>query len=193
MELKRAVDTTLKTALADGFINPIVFVYIDWPDNPVRVHSNVGVITWAGQTWAGAGELGNLTIPEEGEGIVPQGARLTIIGDTATALDEGARQDVRNKVVQIWVGVTTTPGGRDLIGEPMNAFAGVVDASTYEDLDRGVSAMFGVDVSTGVPARNAAQIVHSDEDQQARFFSDTLFRRVSHAAKWRTRPPTWPA
>ncbi|WP_299145976.1 hypothetical protein [uncultured Tateyamaria sp.] len=193
MELSRAIDAALAVTLASGFIKPVVFVHIDWPDNPVWVHSNTGEIEWNGQIWAGVGDLGSLTIPEEGEGIVPSEARLTIMGDAETALDESARQDVRGRVVSIWVGSTETPGGTDLVGEPLDAFSGTVDVPDYEDLERGLTAAFAIDVATGPGARSGAQIVHSDEDQQARFPGDTLFRRVSHAEKWRTNPPQFPA
>jgi hypothetical protein len=193
MDLERDIDPVLLAAYADPVIYPIGLIYIDWPTGPVRAHSGKGMLTFEGEEFAGVGELGGMNIPNEAAGIVPQQATLAISAVTGELLTYASEAAARGRLVTIWSGLTTTAGGVDLIGVPHKPFTGSIEKSDFQlSEDRRISTLTLL-VKAGQPARSGAQVVHSDEDQQAAHPGDTLFRRVAHAAKWNTNPPQWPA
>lgn len=193
MDIIRDIDATLFEALKERVIYPIVFVHIDWPSGPVRAHTGKGMVEFAGELWAGVGNLGRISIPDESDGIVPQGATLELAAEIGGLLDHVDEADARGRQVDMYLGVTNSPGGKSLRGVPERFFTGSVGKSDFDLSADRRTAVLTVQVKSGQPARSAAQIAHSDEDQQRSHPGDTLFRRISHAEKWRTNPPQWPA
>ena len=192
MDLRREIDPALLAALIGDMIYPIALTYLDWPGQAIRLHTNVGELEWNGQTWRGWGELGKLIIPDEGSGLIPEEAELHTLGPIAEVLsDLDEAQDAVGRSVQIWVGSTTEPGNLVLDGEPIEAFSGVIADNDAEISEDGSVAKIIERIRSGPSARARAEVTHSDEDQQARFAGDTLFRRVAHAEKLRANPPQW--
>ncbi|CUH66806.1 hypothetical protein TG4357_02650 [Thalassovita gelatinovora] len=193
MDLKRVVDPVLLAELSKPMFHPIALLHVDWPVTPLRVHSGRGNLTWGGDLYKGLGKIGKVSVPGEDIGLVPGEAVLQLVGPIAEVLGDVAEQQARGRLVQIWVGCTTKAGGNVLIGDPFEAFAGAIDENNFELSPDRTAARLSLQVKSGPSARSSARIVHSDEAQQAAYPGDTLFRRVAHAAKWRTNPPQWPA
>jgi len=197
MDFKRSVDPTLLAEFAKDAIYPVTFVFIDWPSDPVRAHSGAGTLAWDGHNWAGVGEIGRIDVPQEVAGMPPTEASFVVLMPIDEALNAAITDGLRGREVQVWVGATTEPGGTTLAGTPMSVFSGFVVGNDNPDAftmsEDGMTAIFQVRAQAGQPARAAASIVHSYEDQEALFPGDTFFRRVSEAGKWRTTPPQWPA
>ena len=57
MGITRGVDVDLLASLETSF-NPVVLVYINWPDGAVRAHNSVGTITVFGEDWLGVSYYG---------------------------------------------------------------------------------------------------------------------------------------
>lgn len=192
MDLKRDIDVALLAALSAEEIYPVALVFIDWPTGPVRAHTNPGMITFGSEEYAGVGELGSIRIPDEATSIVPESAVIVIASETTGLLTYADEEQARGREVGIWLGLTTEPGGTTLIGAPERVFTGSVVGSSFELSQNRRVATLSIDVKAGQPARSGAQVVHSNEDQQALFPGDTFFERVAHAEKWNTNPDSWP-
>lgn len=189
--VSRGVDTTLLTKWATGVVNPIAIVESVWPDGTVRIHSNVGSLSWDGHTWLGIGDVAGSAVSEEGGGSVPGEATLTIMGTLETVLGY-ADPDARGGEVQIWLGDTTEPGGLTLDGTPTRVFIGYLDANRMvHDFESG-DASLSVTAAAGPAAREFAAMYHSAEDQKARHPGDTFFERVATASQWRATPIKFP-
>ncbi|MEL7299378.1 MAG: hypothetical protein AAFM92_03250 [Pseudomonadota bacterium] len=192
MDLKRLIDPTLLTALAGEEIYPIALVFIDWPTGPVRAHTNTGTVAFEGEDFAGVGELGRIEIPDEATSLVPESAVIALASETTGLLTYADEDQARGSEVRMWVGLTTTPGGTTLKGVPEEVFTGSVVGSSFQLSEGRRIASLSIEVKAGQPARAGAQVVHSDEDQQALFPGDTFFQRIANAEKWNTTPDRWP-
>ncbi|MEH6522567.1 hypothetical protein [Sulfitobacter sp.] len=192
-DLERDIDPLLLAEYQKPIFYPIAMVYLDVPDGELFLHSGVGELSLDGQTWLGLGKIGSITIPIEAGGAVPEEAVLGVAGPADELLALADDQNTRGRQVDIYSGCTTTPGGAILIGAPLRVFTGSMGKSDFNLGEGRKLSTFSVKVKSGQPARSGAQIVHSDEEHQAKHPGDTMFRRVSNAAKWAKSPPQWPA
>lgn len=184
MAIERDIDPATLAAISNpaGFW-PVVLVYLDWPDAPVRVHSNGGDLSWGGQIWRGIGGVGQLQIPDEALGLGSDDATVGLMGLDDT-LDGYLDDDIRGRDGVIYFGAVTERDGAVLIGAPFPIFLGTMDAKTdllerdgSEDLVRGVS----ISITPGPSQRSSSGIYHSNEDQQLSFPGDTAGRLILQA------------
>jgi len=191
--LKRNIDPTTLAALAQPVINPIILVFLDWPDAPVYAHSNVGPLQWASQTWAGVGEFGELQMPDESLGdMASQPAEVRLLG-APEELDNYLNDPIRNREARIYFGAVTERSGTTLIGEPFEIFVGYMDAMRENTtVDGGVLRRDVIlTVANGPSQRSFAEVFHTYEDQKRRFPGDTAGRLTINAEAERDKL-TWP-
>jgi hypothetical protein len=175
--LVRTVDPALLSTLAQPVFFPIILVYIDWPGSPVYVHSNIGTVSFDGETWQGVGAFGDVDMPEEALGLASQAATLRLIG-LPQELDDYLDDPVRNRDASIWFGTVTERSGNQLTGDPVEIFSGYVDAMRDVFTSNDGEATRGVilSVAQGPSQRQRAEVYHTYEDQIAAFPGDTAGR-----------------
>ena len=183
MGLIREIDEDLLAALAEPF-HPVVLVFVDWPDDPVRVHSGSGTITWGGHDWTGLNGLnaGTVTLPDEAASLaMVEGA--AVVGGDPDRIDAvlADAEAAKGAAVQVWFGAVTERAGTVLIGEPFEAFSGKVGAVSDEDAPDGEFDMLRrvtVQLVSGPSQRARASAHHSYEDQRRTDPTDTAGRWV---------------
>lgn len=188
----RNLHEATKAALSSGLHNPIVFVFLDWPGGAVRVHSNVGSVTFGGNTWLGVGRFGSISVPAEGGGLSQTVAELKVIG-APEELDDFLESPIRGRVGEVWYGCVTQRAGNVLIGEPFRVFTGFMDAmlNTVEMDGGDVVRAITINVADGPSQRLSTSLFHTDEDQR-RAHPDDTGGRLSLFAEKRNRDLTWP-
>lgn len=186
MGLTRDIDADLLAALAGPF-HPVVLVFVDWPEDPVRVHSGRGTLSWEGEDWIGLADLnpGAVTLPDEAASLAMVEGQLVIGGDpdTIDAVLADA-EAARGAEVQIWFGAVTTRAGTTLVGEPFSVFAGGVGSVGDEDTPVGeidMARLVRVQLTSGPSQRSVAAAHHSYADQQRIDSDDTAGRWVMGA------------
>ena len=182
--LTRGVDADMLAAIA-GTWHPVVLIWLDWPDDPVRVHSGAGNIAWGGQAWTGIGDYGQIGYPGEGANMAVERLTLAYVSPTDEMLDRTEDQ-VRNIDGAIYVGAVTERAGRTLIGEPTEIFAGYMDALRYRlEADDGGSVTDRIELTlaSGPSARAVASVFHSYNDQIAKYPGDTAGRHLIEIEK----------
>ena len=193
----RDIDAALLAAMAAPVWYPVMLLDLDWPAGRIRAHSGTGTIAFGGDDYLGVGRFGAVTPPGEAFGLAAQPIEMTLFGLPPDVLEEisgpAFRSAARNRRGTVYIGATTEPGGNVLIGQPYNLSTGYVDVVRYTLRRQGEERQHGVQVSLGVgpSARAAAVVVHSAEDQQARFPADTAGRWLVDARK-RLEVMTWP-
>lgn len=183
MSLIREIDEDLLAALAQPF-HPVVLVFVDWPDDPVRVHSGSGVITWGGHDWTGLNGLnaGEVTLPDEAASLaMVEGA--AVVGGNPERIDDilADAETARGATVQVWFGAVTERAGTTLVGDPFEAFAGSVGSVSDTDTPVGEHDMaraVTVQLVSGPSQRARASAHHSYEDQRRTDPDDTAGRWV---------------
>jgi len=199
MELKRdSIPAALLTAMADlGGIYPIVMVYLDWPNDTLRVHSGAGEITYDGHTWHGVGTLGGINSDGgEQSGLVQSEMAVSLSGILADKISWATDDDIRGRDMEVFFGLTTRPGKGPLVSDPYSVFRGTMERPEFSSSgpdDQGrettVATVYGV---SGVPARADGEVVHSDADQQANYPGDTFFEHTGFATDVEIAPEVWP-
>lgn len=182
MVMSRGLEPEFVADLAAGGYNGTALIFVDWPGDPVRVHTGIGTLTWDGHDWTGIGVHGMgglLTLPGERSGIASTEGQA-VLGGMPDDIDAILSTDVRECMVQVWVSLTTSRAGNILSRNPAHMWAGYIDGlSDSED---------GTDPKGDVVRRIIAPLVsrqsqrlspsayHTDEDQQAEFPGDTAGR-----------------
>lgn len=192
MGLTRDIDPALLAAMSSPVWHPIMLVDLDWPAGRLRMHSGLGWIEHDGAQWAGVGRFGQVSAPGEGAGLAASPVVLTLFGLPDDVL-EMASSPIRDRDGDIWIGATTTAGGADLIGTPYRIITGYMDALRYTLRRDGGALEHGlqVDVGVGPSARAAATVLHSAEDQAAKYPGDTAGRHLINVQS-RVETMTWP-
>ncbi|MBB4207288.1 hypothetical protein [Roseinatronobacter bogoriensis] len=190
--VSRNIHPDTKAAIAAGSFCPVVMVYLDWPEGPVRAHSNVGPIQWQGHEWLGLGKFAGLSAPEEAAGLAQSAASLQLIG-APDEVDAYLDSPIRGRPGEIWFGVVTERAGNVLIGEPFRIFAGYMDAmrDTIQAADGGITRVITIDVANGPSQRLSASLFHTDEDQRRTHPNDTAGRLVINSEA-RFERLSWP-
>lgn len=191
MELRRGVSPVLLAAMKKLF-HPVVMVHLDWPNDPIWVHSGVGSINWDGQDWLGVGEMGGIKVPGEQTGLAATDASLSLMG-VPPEIYEREDDQIRGHVGEIYVGAVTENAGTKLIGDPVSLFSGSMDSMIFPvRLEDGeLIHAIEVGIRAGVGARGIAQIVHSPEDQKANHPNDTAGRHLVNV-RVEAEKLTWP-
>ena len=191
--LSRGVSAPLLAEVAKPNFNPVILLYLDWPDAVVRVHSGVGTIVWQGYNWLGIGNFGSMQLPEEAIALASQSATLHLYG-AGSELDDYIDDDIRNRPAVMWFGCVTERAGNVLVGEPTEIFSGYMDAfRDVEELDTEDSTTRSVvlSVAPGPSQRLAAEVNHTYEDQIEAFPGDTAGRFAINAEA-EAKKITWP-
>jgi hypothetical protein len=188
MALIRDIHPDTLAAIGQRGFHPTLLVFVDWPTGPVRVHSGLGVIAWAGVNWQGVGDLGGISLPSELGGLAQQPGLISL-GGLPAQIDDDLRLDLRGRAVQVFYGVVTARAGNVLIGTPFEVFAGAIDG--VRDEQTAGTRLISLELASGPSQLRRGAAVHSHADQQARYPGDTggrlsnaLNARLAEVLKW---------
>lgn len=180
--LTRGVPAAMMTAISQAAFFPIILVHLDWPAAAVRVHSNVGTLTFEGLSWLGVGAFGAITLPEESRGQASLSAELRLVG-LGAELDDYLDDEIRGRQARIFFGAVTQRAGNVLVADPVEVFSGYMDA--LRDVTQGADGVIerGVilTVAQGPSQRSAAAAYHTAEDQARQYPTDTAGRHTINA------------
>ena len=187
MGLTRDIDTDLLDEISAGAFHPVTLIFVDWPGDPLRVHSGAGTLTWDGHDWTGLHEMnaGTVMLPDEAASLAMVEGSATAGGDP-DRIDEilGNAETARGEAVQVWCGATTERAATTLVGEPFSAFTGKIGAVSDEDSADGETDMMrlvSIQLVSGPSQRSRAATHHSYDDQRRLDVTDTAGRWVSGA------------
>lgn len=194
VDFSRGVDPVLLAKMSEPYLFPISLVRIDWPDGAVEAHTGAGAISFDGGTFVGTlvgGEnLGQISVPTESTGLRATEVSLTLYGPYSELLDR-INPNATGRRVQMWAGATTTPGGNVLVGEPELVFSGAISGDGLPAPTNDGSSGLIIRAKAGTHGRVKGAIVHSNEDHQATYPTDTYFQRNARASAYRAAPPKW--
>lgn len=180
--MSRGVDAAMTAALASGGYHAAVLVFVDWPGDPVRVHSGIGTLTWDGHDWTGIGVHGmggRLTLPGERSGIASTEGQA-VLGGLPDDIDAILATDAREAAVQAWAGITTQRAGNVLVCPPVHVWAGYIDGLSDSEDETDARGNVVRRIIAPLVSRQSQRLspsaYHTDEDQQAEYPGDTAGR-----------------
>jgi hypothetical protein len=180
MVTRIGIDEDTLEALS-GVFHPVVFVSLDWPDDPVRVHSGNGVLEWDDIEWGGVRAAGGLTLPGDAEGVQIDRGSVTLGGDQERIYDLLANaKAAQGQDAAAWFGAVTEREGTTLVGPPFMAWQGYMGEAREVQTFDGVNTRFEIQVALdSQPAPRArGTAIHNEADQRARD-PDTVFPDTS--------------
>ncbi|QZI93203.1 hypothetical protein SIPHO049v1_p0078 [Vibrio phage PS14A.1] len=104
------IDQKLVDALDQRVVEPIYFVFIDWPDNPVYAHTGIGPINYDGKIWHGVGYLGGIGAVECNANVGAHTVNLQLSGIDPLVLREVTTNHVVNRDVELHYGAIDEKG-----------------------------------------------------------------------------------
>lgn len=192
--MPRSMGTAMATAIAAKFLCPLLLVDLAINGQVLHVWSGVGTFAWNGNSYVGVGDLGRVTVPEEGTDVQANGATLELSGvNTADVTDAISDLDL-GAPATIWLGLLNRQT-LQLVDQPVVLFSGIVDAPTVEiDAEPGADgepakATISVPIESRLATLGAGQQrKYGRADQAIDYPDDSAFDNVSllnyRALRW---------
>jgi hypothetical protein len=118
MSAERILTEDILLRIADGVIRPVVFVFADFPDSPMRVWTGEGPLEWDGHTWLGIGEVLGIEIANETVDLAARGISITVSGVDSAFVQQLFLTSYQGRSLNIYLGfydetesnLSVTPG-----------------------------------------------------------------------------------
>lgn len=179
-----ARDTTASfdAELAKTVKSPVIFYEGEFQGVTVRFHSGVGSLSWNGETWTGAGDLGRISTVEESAEVKANGVTVGLNGLKSSLLSNALQNARRSKPCRMWLGFLDAAGA--VVSDPYLVFRGFLDQPKLKP-----SAEDKAELSINYENRlvrlqkpNIRRWTH--EDQRSDFPTDKGFEFVPRANEW---------
>ena len=144
-------------------------------DDPLFVHSGLGIITFDGDEYIGIGTLGTIADAKESEALGPAALTFTLSGVDMNLVAEALDAARYGDAITVYEGYVDDAGA--LVSDPWIIWAGKVDAT---------GAVIGTDPSVSVIGQHDISSLDeidgsrwTNEDQQAKFSGDKFFEHIA--------------
>lgn len=114
------------TALEAGILYPAIFVNLGFASGTAYIWSGIGNQVWNGNTYVGVGDLGQISVIEEGATVEAKGVALTLTGIDSTILADALQECQLGLPATIYIALYTGAGGT-IISQPLIAWSGFTD------------------------------------------------------------------
>jgi hypothetical protein len=179
------MQTAMAATLAAKFIFPIILVDLAINGQVLHIWSGVGTFVWNGNSYAGVGDLGQASTPQEGVDVQAAGASLTLSGVNHAYVADALSDIQLGAPATIWLGAVNK-NTLQLVASPVVLFAGVVDAPSVrigaEQGANGEPATADITIpleSLLATLSSGQQRKYSRADQALKYPDDTAFVYVS--------------
>jgi hypothetical protein len=129
--MSRTLTTATANAFAAQLVAPVILLRVEYPSGTVRLHSGIGDLTFAAETYTGVGSLGTISpITETMDGSQNN---LTVALTASSAIIALAlTEDPRGRSAKLYLGALNTSTGA-LIADPAQRFSGTVNYLSHQD------------------------------------------------------------
>lgn len=183
--MPRAISALNLAELQAKHNSPAFFVHLAFDSGDVRLHTDLGTITWGGETWDGIGSLGAISTVQEGIDTASYEIDLTLSGIDATIMNEANNNNYALRPVTLYLGFFGTNG--QLVDDPFEIWGGFMDSmdiSLGGDEDR-VSVRCESELTLFDKANGA---LITNEEHQDRYPGDLAFEYLEQVP---TARPRW--
>ena len=169
----------LKAYLRQANVCAILLTKLDFASGYVCVHSGVGTIEYAGNSYLGVGGLGKVGAVTQNGKVQPNKLRLTLSGIPPALLATAMTEQYQNRLGKLILAALDEQTAGVIAADVL--FAGRMDVMTLRD---GSSANLQLDInSRGVDWKNARNGRYTHADQLARHPDDNFFEFVAQTTE----------
>lgn len=167
--------------LTQGRVYPAFFAEIDFASGPVYLWSGIGTVSWNAQSWIGVGTLGKIAPMTEDVAVAATGCTLSLSGIPGSLISDALLECRQGKAVKLWLGFLDSSG--NVIVDPAQAFAGLMDVPTAED--SGDTCTIAITVESRlIDLNRSRERDYTQADQQIDYPGDNGFEFVPAVQDW---------
>jgi hypothetical protein len=154
---------------------PVALVKLAFDSGEVRVWSGGGDLSFAAEVYSGVGELGRISLIEEGVEQRAFTVTLTLSGIPPATVALALAEDVQGRACKVWAGFLDSAYA--LVADPVPAFEGRMDTM---DVALGATGEVTVTAVSRLAAWGQARLrLYTDAGQVQRFPGDRGFEFVN--------------
>ncbi len=105
---------------------PVVFVYLDVEGSPLYLNNSNCNFEWDGQTWLGAGQMGDIEAISEAQDLIAQPVSLTLSGVDSDVVTDAMEANYKGRDVVIYLALVH-PDTLALQDDPGEIWSGFMD------------------------------------------------------------------
>jgi len=169
--MSRTLTTAMKNASqAENFVYGVA-AELDFSSGFVRCNTSPYTITIGGNTYAGVGNLGSVSVVEEEATLAAKGVSLQLSGIDPTLLSVALNDNYRNRAAKLWLCLFDSD--HQLIADPYPIGTWRMDLMVVE---RGETATITLTAESPLADWDRPRLrLYTDQDQQSRFPGDKFF------------------
>lgn len=174
--MARGITNALKTATEAKVVYPIALVSLAFPSGTLRFWTGYGELVWDGQTWYGAGDLGEVSEIEEAVEVAAKGSTLRLNGIPTDIGAASLTENYQGRAAIMYLGSMDASGA--LVADPYPILSGRMDQ--IEKQDGGKTATLSLTVENRLVdlyRNRERRLTH--EDQQTDYPGDKGFEFVN--------------
>lgn len=175
----RDIDSSTATAASSPAIHPVMFVKLQFDGGNVNFHTELGDITFGGDTYTGAGRLGGVGVMEENSDLSRTPMSLTLTGIPNDMVSVLLNEQYQGRLATVFLGyldLTT----RTLVADPTIVYQGNMDTADIQT-DQNATITLSVE-SRFAMWDNPTVRRYNNSDQQSRYPGDTGLQFIEQTA-----------
>lgn len=172
------IDQKLVEALDQRVVEPIYFVFIDWPGGAIYTHTGLGPINYAGHIWEGVGYLGEIGPVECNSNVGSHSVNMKLSGIDSKVLLEVTTKNVVNRSVELHYGALDEDG-RLVAAAPY--FYGRVSSTSIVRYDKDAITVQAVSKTSDWNKNRPDR--YNDESHRSRHPNDDFFQYVTQMSQ----------
>lgn len=166
--MSRGLSANVLAQVASASVQPVLFFYGEFTTGTIRLWSGIGNISWAGQTWTGAGGLIGLSNIEETEEIRASGVTVTFTGIPAESISLVLGSVTQGKIGRIYLGFLS---GGSIVVDPWVIFEGRIDTPVISE-DAEIATIGITYESRMIDLQRPRVARYTDQEQQREYPGD---------------------
>jgi hypothetical protein len=150
-------------------IRPVLFLKLEFDGGDINIHSDLGDLTWGGDTYTGVGRLGSVSTADEVSDLSLTTIKLTLSGLPNDLTSILFNQQYQGRTATLFIGYLN-PAFPVLVDDPMILYRGLIDTANFA-----TDKNFSITLSIGsrFSAWSSPNIRrYNNADQQGRFPAD---------------------
>lgn len=171
----RDISSTNITAAQASDIHPVLFVKMEFDGGDVNLHSELGDISFGGDTYTGVGKLGEISPANEVSDLSQSQINLTLSGLPNDLISIFLGEQYQGRLATVFLGyfnLTT----HILVDTPTIIYRGLIDTP---DFDQGQTFSISLSVGNRFAAWNTPNIRrYNNANQQVRYPGDNGLRFI---------------
>jgi len=176
--MTRDINAATATASSASTIRPVMFVALEFDSATVRFHSELGDLTFDGDTYTGTGRLGDISPMDEESELARTPITLSLSGLPTDLLGAFLDEHYQGRRATVYLGYFDD--NRALVDDPIVLYRGRMN---QPQIERGETLRIALTVESRFAAWDRPQVRrYNNADQQSRYPGDKGLEFVEKSA-----------